>query len=208
MISRHYTTKLTAMLSILLLNSANAGPIFGNGYGAGSASFGFGMGVHTGAYSANRYAPRPYYVPVPHTAHRRSDEPAADFSAFEIEEIGDKLHVRVPLNLLFEFDHYDLRPGAEQVLQTVRHIAQSRGASGMELHGHTDAKGTDEYNQRLSNLRTYTVKHWLITEGGFAATRVKTQGHGETLPVAPNNYPNGTDNPRGRAMNRRVEFII
>lgn len=209
MFSKQYIVKFTTILTLIIAAHSHAGPMFGNAQGNGNASFGISFGTGASMYGDNRFAPYPYaprYTPRPQKP--ASDLQDADFGALEIEEVGDRLRVRVPVNLLFDFDHYDLRPDADYVLQTVARIARSRHAGSIELHGHTDAMGTDEYNQRLSNLRTYRVKHWLITRGGFEAQKVGTQGHGESQPVAPNTYPNGADNPWGRAMNRRVEFII
>jgi outer membrane protein OmpA-like peptidoglycan-associated protein len=210
MFSKCYIMKLTLILSVLALHQAPAGPLFGNGYGARSASFRMGFGTGTSMDGGNRFAPYSYHMPIyaPRAQASESGLTDAEFGAFEIEEIGDHVRVSVPLNLVFDFDRHDLRPDAEQILQAVTRIAHCRNATGIELRGHTDAIGTDEYNQRLSNLRTYAAKRWLITEGGFPVETVDTHGHGESQPVAPNSYPNGADNPYGRAMNRRVEFVI
>jgi len=211
MFSKRYIMKLTTILSILILNHAHAGPMFGNGYGAGNASFsiGMGMGTRTSMYGGNRFAPYPYApMHAPRAQEPQQDLPTAEIGALEIEEVGDRLRVSLPWNVLFDFDLHELRPGADELLEAVTRLAKTRNANEIQLHGHTDAKGTDEYNQRLSNLRTYSVKRWLIKNGGFPAENVDTQGHGENQPVAPNAYPSGADNPYGRAMNRRVEFII
>ncbi|MBU0568368.1 OmpA family protein [bacterium] len=69
-----------------------------------------------------------------------------------------------------------------------------------EIHGHTDSKGSSEYNRRLSVQRAQRVKRFLLDEFNIPANRLIVKGHGENRPIALN------DTPEGRAMNRRVEF--
>ena len=77
-----------------------------------------------------------------------------------------------------------------------------------EIDGYTDAIGGSEYNQKLSEGRANSVKQWLTTQGGISAVAQQTRGFGKAHPVAPNIRPDGSDNPEGRAKNRRVEVII
>ncbi|MBW1660432.1 MAG: OmpA family protein, partial [Deltaproteobacteria bacterium] len=74
--------------------------------------------------------------------------------------------------------------------------------------GHTDSKGSEEYNLALSQRRADSVKVWLIEEGGLKGITIITKGYGESKPVAPNTKPDGSDNPEGRAKNRRVEIYV
>jgi len=74
------------------------------------------------------------------------------------------------------------------------------------IGGHTDGKGGKEYNQKLSERRANSVKTWLLGHG--ASNEMKTQGFGDTKPVAPNTKPDGSDDPDGRQKNRRVEITI
>lgn len=77
----------------------------------------------------------------------------------------------------------------------------------IEIGGHTDALGDDEYNMNLSAARANSVKKYL--EGkGIATERLEAKGYGETKPVEPNTKPNGKDNPEGRKKNRRTEFKV
>ena len=69
------------------------------------------------------------------------------------------------------------------------------------LEGHTDAKGTAEYNQRLSEQRAEAVKTWLAEHERLGKTRFVTQGSGAEKPVAPNTRPDGSDDPEGRQKN-------
>ena len=76
----------------------------------------------------------------------------------------------------------------------------------IEISGHTDEKGTDEYNMKLSEARANAVKAYLVAKG-VAPERMETKGYGETKPIAPNSI-DGIDNPEGRKQNRRTEFKV
>jgi outer membrane protein OmpA-like peptidoglycan-associated protein len=77
----------------------------------------------------------------------------------------------------------------------------------IEIGGHTDSKGTNAYNQKLSEARAQSVVDYLVSKG-IDKSRLFAKGYGETMPVAPNTKEDGTDNPEGREMNRRTEFKI
>ncbi|RMG83714.1 MAG: OmpA family protein, partial [Bacteroidetes bacterium] len=77
----------------------------------------------------------------------------------------------------------------------------------VEISSHTDSKGDDEYNMKLSQRRAESVVNYLIKKG-IEKERLHAKGYGETKPIAPNVNPDGSDNPEGRAKNRRTEFKI
>ena len=77
----------------------------------------------------------------------------------------------------------------------------------VEIGSHTDSRGDDLYNQRLSQQRAQSVVDYLINNG-VERERLVAKGYGETKPIAPNKNRNGSDNPEGRQMNRRTEFKI
>ena len=77
----------------------------------------------------------------------------------------------------------------------------------VEMGSHTDSKGSTEYNQKLSQKRAESVVNYLVAKG-IPEQNLKPQGYGETVPVAPNKNKDGTDNPEGRAKNRRTDFKI
>jgi outer membrane protein OmpA-like peptidoglycan-associated protein len=77
----------------------------------------------------------------------------------------------------------------------------------IEIGGFTDSKGTDEYNVALSKGRANAVVNYLI-EKGIPKERMVVMGHGKANPIAPNVNTDGSDNPEGRQLNRRVELKI
>ncbi len=107
--------------------------------------------------------------------------------------------------VLFDFDKADIRPDAGKVLDTLATALGTVKASAIEIRGHTDAKGSDAYNQGLSERRAQSVVTALQQRG--AAKDASAHGYGESQPVAPNEV-NGKDNPGGRQLNRRVEIFV
>jgi OOP family OmpA-OmpF porin len=77
----------------------------------------------------------------------------------------------------------------------------------IEISGHTDSKGSDTYNQKLSQKRALAVVKYL-TDRGVDGDRMVGVGYGETQPIAINTNIDGSDNEEGRAMNRRIELKI
>jgi outer membrane protein OmpA-like peptidoglycan-associated protein len=111
-------------------------------------------------------------------------------------------------DILFDFDQSTIRPDAETALQQVsRAIARRYPDNAMQIRGHTDSVGRDDYNQALSERRATAVQTWLEQQGEIT-DRVTIRGYGESQPIAPNTQPDGSDNPQGRRLNRRVEIII
>ena len=107
--------------------------------------------------------------------------------------------------VLFDFDKADIRADAGQVLDTLAKALGTVQAGTLEVRGHTDAKGSDAYNQDLSERRARAVVAALQQRG--AAMEATAQGYGESQPVAPNEV-DGKDNPGGRQLNRRVEIFV
>lgn len=106
-------------------------------------------------------------------------------------------------DVLFDFNKATLKPGAREKLAKLAGILMAYpGSYRIEIEGHTDAVGSDEYNLKLSQERADTVRYYLV-QSGIAQDRVtSTRGLGEVRPVATN------DTPEGRQMNRRVEIVI
>ncbi|MDF1691544.1 MAG: OmpA family protein [Zhongshania sp.] len=107
----------------------------------------------------------------------------------------------------FEFDRADLTPESLPILEHAVKVLEAQPEALVAVDGHTDAKGSDEYNIRLSYARAATVYNYLIA-AGIDEKRLAYRGYGESVPVASNENDDGSDNPVGRAENRRVELNI
>jgi OmpA-OmpF porin, OOP family len=110
-------------------------------------------------------------------------------------------------NVFFDFDKYSLRPESFVELDRVVKFLNDYPTIEIEMSAHTDSKGSDEYNMTLSDNRAKSVREYILSKG-IAAARIISKGYGETKPVAANANADGTDNPEGRQLNRRVEFTI
>lgn len=108
---------------------------------------------------------------------------------------------------LFDFNKSDLRPDAQETLEALGPMIQKSGSRVVEIDGYTDSIGTDEYNQALSERRAQTVKSWLAAHG-YVAESTMIKGFGKKQPIAPNSNPDGSDDPKGRQRNRRVEIVL
>ncbi|MCU0598293.1 MAG: OmpA family protein [Desulfobacterales bacterium] len=111
-------------------------------------------------------------------------------------------------DILFDFDKWDIKPEAESELMKLADALNKLGEKHVAVEGHTDSVGSDAYNLELSGKRAQSVKSWLIIKGGVSKAKISAQGLGESKPVAPNVKTDGSDNPEGRASNRRVEIHI
>ena len=111
-------------------------------------------------------------------------------------------------DVLFEFDKADIKPEAKETLQKVVELAKKENAVGIRVEGHTDSKGSDDYNLELSKRRAESVKMWLVILGKIDANIIESVGLGETVPTAENTHSDGSDNPDGRTQNRRVDIYV
>ena len=108
----------------------------------------------------------------------------------------------------FDFDKSTLRPDAVSILNEAIEILKRYPELRVEVAGHTDSKGTDAYNQALSERRASAVYDYLSSNGIDASRMVGPNGYGESRPIAPNTNDDGSDNPDGRARNRRTELNV
>jgi OOP family OmpA-OmpF porin len=113
--------------------------------------------------------------------------------------------LRFDSSVLFEVGESEVLPQAAAVLAEVAPALIDAGRS-IEINGHTDANGSDEYNQQLSQERAQAVADELVALG--VDVQMTTTGHGESQPVAPNYNDDGTDDEAGQRQNRRVEIVI
>lgn len=119
-----------------------------------------------------------------------------------------ELKLNISSDILFAFDRADIRPQAARTLAQVALLIREKHPRQVRIEGHTDAKGSDAYNMRLSLRRAESVRNWLVEREGINPRLIVVKGFGERRPVAPNTLPDGRDNPEGRRLNRRVEIFL
>ena len=110
-------------------------------------------------------------------------------------------------NIYYDFNSASLRDESFPVLDQLVSMMNENKDMRLEIGAHTDSKGTDVYNLKLSDARAKSVVDYLIGKG-IAADRLESKGYGESKPVAENANADGSDNPEGRQKNRRTEFKI
>lgn len=125
------------------------------------------------------------------------------FKTFYMKPV-DRIKVK---NVYFAFDQSDIRTMYGQEMDSVLSLMNKFEQLVLQIDGHTDSKGSNEYNESLSKRRSTEAKAYFI-EKGIPAERINTAGYGETNPIAPNENTDGSDNEAGRAKNRRVEFKL
>ena len=104
-------------------------------------------------------------------------------------------------DVLFKTGSVELLPGARERLAKISGIVLAYPSLHLQVEGHTDSVGTDEYNQQLSEKRASAVRDYLVQQS-ISADAIEARGFGKTEPVASN------DTPEGRQQNRRVEMVI
>ncbi|MDE2596062.1 MAG: OmpA family protein [Sphingomonadales bacterium] len=114
---------------------------------------------------------------------------------------GSAILVNLPDGVTFDVGSATLKPEFRATLDQIAQSMNQYPNSLIDVYGHTDSTGSDAYNQTLSENRARTVANYLASKG-VAAARIRSQGFGETTPIASN------DTPEGRAKNRRVEIKI
>jgi OmpA-OmpF porin, OOP family len=119
-------------------------------------------------------------------------------------EIGQIVRLN---NVFFDFDKWDLRPESFVELDRVVKLLKENPTIEIEMSAHTDSHGTDEYNFKLSDNRARSCMEYILSKG-VDPKQIISHGYGESMPVAPNSNADGSDNPEGRQLNRRVEFKI
>ena len=109
-------------------------------------------------------------------------------------------------SVLFDFGSSELRDQASTTLTNLATVLKDSKAPKVQVQGHTDSVSDDASNQTLSEQRAKAVTEALTSNGVTAS--IESVGYGETKPVAPNENPDGSDNPAGRRLNRRVEVFV
>ncbi|SUO91498.1 OmpA family protein [Suttonella indologenes] len=120
-----------------------------------------------------------------------------------VQQVAERQVVTLSADTYFDFDKSVLKPEGKAAIRQLAQELNSRGANVQKITvvGNTDSKGSDAYNQKLSERRAAAVGNFLI-ENGVPGTIIEAYGNGERNPVASN------DTAQGRAQNRRVDITV
>jgi len=197
-----------------------AGALIGGGGAAamdgdvGPAMAGAAVGAALGYLACNEGAPKAEPAPAPAPAPAPQPEPERDTDGDGVLDRNDDCPgtprgtpvdshgcPEIPdlQGVHFDFDKSDLTAEGRSILDRGVALLESNTATRVEIVGHTDAVGSDTYNQGLSERRAESVRAYLESKG-IAASRLSASGRGESAPIASN------DTSEGRAQNRRVEL--
>ncbi|MGQ9707693.1 MAG: carboxypeptidase regulatory-like domain-containing protein [bacterium] len=119
---------------------------------------------------------------------------------FALVKVGTAVTLK---GIYFDFNKATIKiPESQAALEAAYTILKENPTIKVEIQGHTDNIGSDEYNQKLSEQRAWAVVNYLVQRMGVESSRLIAKGYGESQPKASN------DTPEGRALNRRVEFVV
>jgi outer membrane protein OmpA-like peptidoglycan-associated protein len=138
---------------------------------------------------------------IGHKMDKQAKEIESKVPGAKVDRVGEGIVVEFNEKILFAFSSYTLGASASSNLDKLATILKEYPDTDIEVQGHTDSRGTDEYNMGLSEKRAGAVANYLKGKG-IPSSRIRTKGFGETAPVATN------DTDEGRAQNRRVNFLI
>lgn len=175
-------------------SGAVLGGILGNNVGSGkNSALGAVLGGIIGGVAGN-------------VIGNKMDKQAKDIKetlpGAEVERVGDGIKITMNESIVtFAFDSSNLTSVAQTNLDKLAKVLVDNPDTNINVYGHTDSKGADDYNMKLSQRRADAVKAYLASKG-IASSRMFAKGEGESMPVATN------DTDDGRAKNRRVEFAI
>ncbi len=136
---------------------------------------------------------------------RKMDKQAAEIertvAGAEVIKADEGIIVKFDSGILFDFDKTEVKPAARENIKNLVASLNANPDTDILVIGHTDSKGTDRYNQGLSERRASAVANYAVGQG-LAKSRISTQGRSFHEPIADN------DTEAGRAENRRVEIVI
>jgi outer membrane protein OmpA-like peptidoglycan-associated protein len=169
---------------------AAAGAVIGRAAGntALGAIIGATVGGVTGAVIGNQM-------------DKQAEELKKEVPNANVERVGEGIIVELSDKVLFDFGKSDLTVASQQSLDKIIVVLNKYPDTNIEVQGHTDSKGSTEYNQGLSVKRATSVANYLNAKS-IPDSRLTIKGYGEDAPK----YTNDTE--EGRTQNRRVEFLI
>jgi outer membrane protein OmpA-like peptidoglycan-associated protein len=174
------------------LLGAAAGALLGQAIGRNTAAtiLGAGIGAAVGGISGNQIGA---YMDRQEQDLRAA---MAQSEAASIQRTQNVLTATFKSEVMFDFDSSTLKPGAYQEMDRVARILNKYPQTTIRVEGHTDSKGSEAYNQILSEKRAMAVKNALVQRGVDPA-RIQTVGYGESQPISSDD-----------AVNRRVSIVI
>ncbi|WP_423129551.1 OmpA family protein [Gaoshiqia sp. Z1-71] len=201
-------TFIVALLSVLLLsgcasmNNAQKGAVIGAAGGGvlgaviGKASGNTAMGTVIGAAVGGTTG-----AIIGNKMDKQAEAIQKSVPDAKVERVGEGIMVEFDSKVLFALNSFNLTSDASANLDKLVTVLKEFPDTDIEIQGHTDSSGSEEYNQKLSEQRAGSVSSYLLKKG-VGQSRITTKGYGELSPK----YDNATDS--GRAQNRRVEFAI
>ena len=138
---------------------------------------------------------------IGHKMDKQAEEMKKVLGDAEVRRVGEGIVIDFKEKVLFGYDRSDLGANAASNLDKLINVLNKYPDTDIQILGHTDNKGTDEYNQGLSERRASSVSAYLKNHG-ISTSRVSTKGMGQNDPIASN------DTEEGRSQNRWVEFVI
>ncbi|MEQ8552639.1 MAG: OmpA family protein [Cyclobacteriaceae bacterium] len=132
---------------------------------------------------------------------KQAEELREDLEGADVERVGEGIKITFDSGLLFDVDSYSVKSETKDNLKELSETLKKYENTNILIEGHTDATGSDSYNQTLSEQRANSVSNFLIANN-VGNGRITTMGYGESQPVADNS------SSAGRADNRRVEVAI
>jgi len=174
------------------LLGAAAGALLGQAIGRNTTAtiLGAGIGAAVGGISGNQIGA---YMDRQEQELRAA---MAESEAASIRRTQNVLTATFKSEVMFDFDSSTLKPGAYQEMDRVARILNKYSQTTIRVEGHTDSKGSEAYNQTLSEKRAMAVKNALV-QRGVDPLRIQTVGYGESQPISSND-----------AVNRRVSIVI
>lgn len=222
--SEQATIKAPDIICPILGGAAGAGIVRGamGGKGEGEMAAGAVVGAvagylicHEKPQAAPAPAPAPIAAPAPAPRPMPKDSdgdgvyddqdkcpgtpPGVKVDANGCPQKGEKLLTLEGVN--FDFDKATIRADSSSILDHAVEVLKQNAEVGVSVEGHTDSRGSDAYNQKLSEKRAAAVMTYLVKHG-ISASRLTSKGFGESKPVAPN------DTEEHRFKNRRVELVV
>jgi outer membrane protein OmpA-like peptidoglycan-associated protein len=133
---------------------------------------------------------------IGHTMDKQAEELRADLKGATIERVGEGIKITFDSGLMFDFDSYSLTPSTQSNLAALAKTLNKYPDTDILVEGHTDEKGAEEYNMKLSRKRSDAVENYLKSQS-VKGSRITSQGYGEEQLISESDQ-----------VNRRVEVAI